>query len=156
MCRPSNTSRLTTLLPAAWIVLTCLAPACISGAAAQSPLTAKAILEMSPNESSKGMPVLLRGVVTEAVEQGLVVHDGTAGVWVYLDNSENFHPGDLIQLSGSTANGKFAPVINAGNVTLTGTAPLPRPISADYLHLSSGDLDGRRDRPYPRARRLRL
>ena len=77
----------------------CLVVMAVAGrGTAQEALTAKSILQMPTAQSSKGMPVTLRGVVTEAVEQGMVVHDGTAGIWVYLDNSQTFRPGDLLQL----------------------------------------------------------
>jgi signal transduction histidine kinase len=122
---------------AACLLLLVLAPA-----PAQSALTAKAILEMPPSQSSKRVPVELRGVVTEAVEQGMVVHDGTAGIWVYLDDTQSFHPGDLLEIKGNVDSGKFAPVINASSVHKLGTAPLPQPVPANYLQLSSGDLDG--------------
>jgi signal transduction histidine kinase len=72
----------------------------------------------------------------------MVVHDGTAGIWVYLDNSQMFRPGDLLQLEGRVSKGMFAPVINASSARKIGTAPLPQPVEASYLRLSSGDLDG--------------
>jgi hypothetical protein len=130
------------------LLLTALASACllsvaiVGKASAQEELTAKFILEMPPNQSSEGIPVTLQGVVTEAVEQGMVVHDGTAGSWVYFDDSQRFHPGDLLQLTGKIARGMFAPVINASSVHRIGTAPMPRPTPATYIQLSSGDKDG--------------
>jgi signal transduction histidine kinase len=130
------------------LLLTALASACllsvaiVGKASAQEELTAKFILEMPPNQSSEGIPVTLQGVVTEAVEQGMVVHDDTAGIWVYFDDSQRFHPGDLLQLTGKIARGMFAPVINASSVHRIGTAPMPRPTPATYIQLSSGDKDG--------------
>jgi signal transduction histidine kinase len=130
------------------LFLTAFAVSCLLGllipetTTAQKTLTAKAILEMPPGETRKGTPVELRGVVTEAVEQGMVVHDGTAGIWVYLDDAQKFHPGDLLQVDGKVSSGMFAPVVNASQVQRIGTAPLPRAAPANYMQLSSGDLDG--------------
>jgi signal transduction histidine kinase len=141
MHRTSSSLISKVLVPAVWILLSFPLAAIASGVVTQSFPTAKAILEMTPSLGSKSFPVELRGVVLESVEQGMVLHDGTAGIWVYLDDSERFHTGDFVVLKGIAGNGKFAPDINATAVTKIGTAPLPRPLSADYLGLSSGSLD---------------
>jgi signal transduction histidine kinase len=104
--------------------------------------SAKDILGLPLSESSRGLSVHLRGVVTASVEQGMVVHDDTAGIWVYWEHAEDFRPGDMLEVRGQISRGMFAPVINATAVRKVGLAPLPHALPATYMQMSSGDLDG--------------
>src|SRR5581483_4451238 len=99
-----------------------------------------AIRALSFEQLNHGYPALIRGVVTVS-DGGLVVHDETDGIWVYWPRSEDYAPGDEIEIQGSIGPGKFAPVVNATSVRKLGTAPLPRPIPVTFDQLSSGSFD---------------
>jgi len=99
-----------------------------------------AIRALPLEELDRGYPALIRGVVTTA-DGGLVVHDGREGMWVYWDRSQDYAPGDEVEVQGSIGPGKFAPVVNATSVRKLGTAPLPKPIPVTFDQLSSGTLD---------------
>jgi len=103
--------------------------------------TAAAILVLSPDQADRGYPAEIRGVVTQSVESGLVIHDETAGIWIYTEGAESYAPGDELNVDGATSSGKFAPVIYARSIRVLGRAPLPPPIPATFEQLSTGNLD---------------
>ena len=125
------------------ITVACLSfPASSQNQPGLPPETAAQILALSSTEADHHYPVSIRGVVTEAVEQGLILHDSTAGVWVYWERSEDCQPGDELDVHGVTAKGMFTPVLNADSVHKIGHAALPTPVKATLAQLNSGDLDG--------------
>lgn len=134
------------------IILLCLATigqlACARGSAEDNKpeiaayRTAAAILALSPDKASHGDSAQIRGVVTQSVEQGMVINDSTAGIWIYWDQSENYSPGDELEVRGVVATGMFAPVVNAVSIRKLGRSALPKPANASFRQLSSGDMDG--------------
>lgn len=123
---------------AAVIALLLLVVRCASGAepSAAAPLTTCAgVRALSPAEAQEGRPVRLRGVVTFAPlwPMNFTLDDGT-GIWVAPSPAARralqvptVRPGDLVDVSGSTNQGHFAPIIAADQVTVIGRAPLPLP-----------------------------
>lgn len=103
--------------------------------------TAAAILSLAPEEAAQGRFAEIRGVVTLSVEQGMVIHDSTAGIWIYSNLSGQYSAGDELEVQGTVTNGKFSPAIRATSVSKLGRSALPKPIRASFDDLSSGDLD---------------
>ncbi len=131
----------------ACIVLTavCLALPLANAAAPNStaPLyrTAASILALSPEQTQRGDAALLQGVVTSSLDLGLSIQDRTSGIWVYWDHSQDFTPGDLVEVKGVVDPGRYSPVVKALAVRRLGRAPLPHPKAVTFRQLSAGDMD---------------
>src|SRR5215469_15746309 len=73
------------------------------------------VLALSKDEAEKGIPVVVRGVVTaaEPTWRGqFFVQDGTSGVFVVNRSDPHPEPGDLVEVKGFTQIGAFAPTIS--------------------------------------------
>ena len=91
---------------------------------------------LSEAEASAHRRVTVRAVVTyfDPDWRLLFVQDDTAAAFVTLGDLEmQFRPGDLIDISGVSSLGDFAPVIVNPKVGLVGRARLPVPFKADLL-----------------------
>jgi hypothetical protein len=60
---------------------------------------------------------------------------------VYWNRSEDYAPGDAVEVHGSIGPGKFAPIVNATFTRKLGFAPLPKPLPVTFKQLNSGDFD---------------
>jgi diguanylate cyclase (GGDEF)-like protein len=91
---------------------------------------------LSEAEASAHRRVTVRAVVTyfDPDWRLLFVQDETAAAFVVLGDLEmQFRTGDLIDISGVSSLGEFAPVIIQPKVGFVGRAPLPAPFKADLL-----------------------
>src|SRR5215469_7241950 len=73
------------------------------------------VLALSKDEAEKGIPVVVRGVVTaaEPTWRGqFFVEDGSSGVFVVNRSDPHPEPGDLVEVKGFTQIGAFAPTIS--------------------------------------------
>lgn len=111
------------------------------------PITnASDVLELSATEALRGLPVELQGVViseSEPREHALILADDTSGIYVLAETNlfAPFHSGDLLEISGVTDPGQFAPILKAKQVKKIGTAPLPQPRRVTYHQLITGAMD---------------
>ncbi len=95
--------------------------------------TARAAHQLSIPEARRGYPVHLRAVVTyydpfiSPVRPVLLVHDRTGGVYVSLlaKPEDPLRPGDLIEVTGQSGAGNFAPIVDSARARVIGEAPLP-------------------------------
>jgi diguanylate cyclase (GGDEF)-like protein len=113
--------------------------------------TAREAHDIPLEVAARGYPVRLRGVVTfydpymDVRHAALLIHDSTASIFVPIPTRPilPIKPGTLVEVTGTTGNGDYAPVILHGQVTPLGTGPLPehapRPTMAELL---SGSQDG--------------
>jgi signal transduction histidine kinase len=133
-----------------WLGALCLAVGIlIPGLAPAQPeviTNAADVLALSAAEAATARPVRLRGVViSESDPQGraLVVADETGGVYVLAATAmlSRYHRGDLLELSGDTDPGEFAPIVKVAKASKLGTAPLPAPRPVTYHQLITGSLD---------------
>lgn len=127
---------------------TLFAAAVCAATVPQTPLTTVAQAHGLPTAiASQGLPVVLRGVVTQWMPEwrGFSMQDGTDAVYVMGAPVEHMDltPGRSVELHGRTAPGSYAPIIDASTVKIIGTAPMPRAIPADWNMLSSGGCDNR-------------
>ncbi|MEO7273453.1 MAG: histidine kinase dimerization/phosphoacceptor domain-containing protein [Vicinamibacterales bacterium] len=92
----------------------------------------------------------VRGTVTYINERepaGIIVHDGTAGVFVRYGRTFltaqtiRLRPGDVIDVEGVTTAEGFAPDVRSQQVRRIGRAALPRPKQVSYAALSGGGFD---------------
>ncbi len=107
------------------------------------------VLALPENLARKKIPVQIRGVVT-AAEAGwsgqFFVQDETSGVFVENRSDRYPKPGDLVEVTGFTWSGSFAPIISKPTWKALGTAPLPKAKSVSLDQLMSGLEDGQRVR----------
>ncbi len=71
----------------------------------------------------------------------VIVADQTAGIYVRAAQNINFHRGDLLEVTGVTDPGQFAPIVIAQDLRKLGTADLPAAQPVTYQQLITGALD---------------
>ncbi|MEO7275745.1 MAG: response regulator [Vicinamibacterales bacterium] len=105
--------------------------------------SASAIQALPREEAAAGHPVKLsaRIMVWDAEWSVLFVNDGS-GIFVFTRSLEHpmppVRPGDVVEITGETGPGEFAPVIAAHRLTITGHAGLPAPHDVTLHRLLSG------------------
>ncbi len=117
--------------------------ACPHAKADESPLTTVSqIRHLTPEQVGKGMPVLIRGVVTfyEPFEPILFVQDQTGPIYVGTTGILPIHRGDLVEIRGVT-EGSYSADITSTDIRVIGTAPMPTPRVSTFPELISGSLD---------------
>src|SRR6267142_6950171 len=138
MVRPAQTG----------LLILSMAFATPSGSAAANEVLTNvaAIMSLTHEQATQSIHISITGVVTlaEPTWGGLFfVQDSTGGVFV---NNQNPRPavGDVVQVTGVSHAGRFAPNIMSPKWKKLGTAPLPeaRPVSVERL--ISGAEDGNR------------
>ncbi|MEJ0089857.1 MAG: histidine kinase [Limisphaerales bacterium] len=102
------------------------------------------VISLPPEKASDSIKVSVTGVVTAAdpaLKGRFFVQDATGGVFVDNVNGRRPEPGDLVEVSGITYVGAYAPTITAPNVHKIGTAPLPaaKPVSVEQLMSGAED-----------------
>jgi signal transduction histidine kinase len=103
--------------------------------------TAESIRSLSLEQSTLSSPAQLRGVVTQSTDDGLVIQDASAGIWVYWNASSDFSAGDEVEVDGVVDPGLFAPSIRGYSVHKLGRAPLPKPREVTLRELNAGEQD---------------
>ena len=105
------------------------------------------VLALSAEQASSGIPILVKGAVTAAETNWLgsfFVQDSSGGIFV--DNAGNPQPvpGDVVEVSGISHPGGYAPTITKPRWKKLGAAPLPgaRPVTVEQL--MSGTEDSQR------------
>ncbi len=124
-----------------------LAIPAISGAATNQVITnVAAIMSLTHDQATQSIRISITGVVTlaEPTWRGMFfVQDSTGGVFV---NNTNTGPavGDVVEVTGVSHAGGFAPDIYSPEWKKLGTAPLPEPKPVSVERLMSGAEDGNR------------
>ncbi|MEI9967620.1 MAG: GGDEF domain-containing protein [Terracidiphilus sp.] len=112
--------------------------------------TARAVHSLLPEQAAQELPVLLRAVVTyydpyiDSRHGALFVHDASGGVFVMLPSRPilPIKPGSLVEISGVSAPGDYAAVVNGSRVQLLGQSGLPpNPPSVTLTELLTGGFD---------------
>ncbi len=115
---------------------------------AAQPLTnAAQVLSLSTELANQQLPVKVKGVVTAAEpdwDGRFFIQDESSGVFVDNWAGEHPEPGDVVEVTGTTHSGAYAPVISAPNWKKVGTAPLPEARKVSVEQVMSGILDGQR------------
>ena len=96
--------------------------------------TAHEAHSLTLSEASKEYPVHLHAVVTyydpnlDFRHAVLFVHDATGGIFIAVADapSSPFHAGDLVDVTGTSGAGNFAPIVNHGKVVVVGKSHLPK------------------------------
>jgi signal transduction histidine kinase len=105
---------------------------------------ASQIRSLSPDQASRGYPVLIRGVVTmDAPAPDFFVQDATAGIYVEGSTLPKFAHvlGQLVEIEGVTGPGKFAPVLRETKLRVLGKGTLPKAQLFSLSALANGQQD---------------
>jgi signal transduction histidine kinase len=135
-----------------WIFCCLLLVICVRGKLlAQQPPTvltsAADVISLPADQASRSLKVQVTGVVTAAdpvLKGRFFLQDSTGGVFVDNVNGQPVVPGDVVEVSGITYAGAFAPTVTAPTVKLIGRAPLPRASPVSIEQLMSGAEDSQR------------
>jgi diguanylate cyclase (GGDEF)-like protein len=112
--------------------------------------TARAVHSLPPEQAAQEYPVRLRAVVTyydpyiDSRHGALFVHDASGGVFVSVPARPilPIKPGSLVEITGVTAPGDYAAVVNGSRVRLIGQSGLPpNPPSVTLTQLLTGGFD---------------
>jgi signal transduction histidine kinase len=119
----------------------------LTGQAGEVLTNASDILALSATKAASGMAVSIKGVVTAAETNWngrFFVQDPSGGVFVENKKTLQPVPGDVVEVSGITRAGGYAPCITKPNWKKLGAAPLPeaRPVTIEQL--MSGTEDSQR------------
>jgi signal transduction histidine kinase/CheY-like chemotaxis protein len=103
--------------------------------------TIREVRLLPTREAGRGNPVRLRGVVTAvAGTSNLFVQDSTAGIYMPL-RGDPLKAGQLVEVTGRTGAGDFAPIVADARVRVVGHAALPAPVRVPLGDLFSGQYD---------------
>lgn len=112
--------------------------------------TALAIHQMKAEDAAKAYPVLLRAVVTyydpspDPRHSVFFVSDKTGSTYVSLSSTPltPLKPGDLVEVTGVTGSGEFAPVVDFARARQIGAGQLPRTAPRVTLaDMATGEFD---------------
>jgi signal transduction histidine kinase/CheY-like chemotaxis protein len=100
------------------------------------------IRRLPPVEARRGFPVQFRAVVTYWMKPRnfVFVQDATAGIFM-VNNGAPVEPGQLVDVTGKSAAGDFAPIVDKATARVVGRAALPAPIRVPIVELFSGRYD---------------
>jgi hypothetical protein len=142
-----------------FVPLFALTVACMTAGAQPNPLshqarpilvTARAVHNLPPEEAARDLPVHLRAVVTyydpyiDVRHAAIFVHDASGGVFVSIPARPilSIKPGALVDITGVTNAGDYAPVVSSNQVRLVGQSSLPaNPPKVTLTQLLTGALD---------------
>ncbi len=118
--------------------------------ALRSITTAREAHDLTTTEAALGNPIRLRGVVTYSDEHVdprrsfLFLHDASGSIFVDLPKgTKSISPGTLVEVTGRSGLGDYAPIIANPGVKVLGRVPLPSEAPAvSYTRLLSGKEDG--------------
>jgi two-component system cell cycle sensor histidine kinase/response regulator CckA len=104
----------------------------------------KEVRALSPEQADLGYPVRVRAVVTyyDPLWKNLFVQDATAGIYANPPEPEvDLHPGQIVNLTGFTGPGHFAPVVLPSRIVAEAQGELPQPREPSFADLASGKED---------------
>jgi hypothetical protein len=105
------------------------------------------VISLPAEQASRMLKVRVSGVVTasDPVLKGrFFLQDSTGGVFVDNINGLHVAPGDVVEVSGITYAGAFAPTVTAPTIRIIQQGPLPRAKPVSIEQLMSGAEDSQR------------
>jgi signal transduction histidine kinase/DNA-binding response OmpR family regulator/HPt (histidine-containing phosphotransfer) domain-containing protein len=104
--------------------------------------TVDKVRRLAPIEARRAHPVRLRGVVTYWMKPRnfVFIQDATAGIFV-VNTGSPVHAGQLVDVTGESGAGDFAPVIQNARARVLGTGRMPEPARVPLADLFSGLYD---------------
>ena len=117
----------------------------VAPASAGALRTIRAIRAVTPAEAAREHPVRFRAQVTYLDRDWgmLFVHDGRGSLFVHLGSAAtDARPGDLVEITGVTNRGDYAPIVVRPSVKVVGTRPQRPTIAATVDAMRKGRTDG--------------
>lgn len=105
------------------------------------------VISLPAERAARSIKVLVTGVVTAAdptLKGRFFVQDSTGGVFVDNVNGPRPEPGDVVEVSGISHVGAYAPIITAPRLRKLGARPLPPAKLVPVERLMSGAEDSQR------------
>jgi signal transduction histidine kinase len=105
------------------------------------------VISLPAERAARSIKVLVTGVVTAAdptLKGRFFVQDSTGGVFVDNANGPRPEPGDVVEVSGISHVGAYAPIITAPSLRKIGAKPLPPAKPIPVERLMSGAEDSQR------------
>jgi diguanylate cyclase (GGDEF)-like protein len=143
-----------------FVLWVALAASCLTAGAQHKPAsqgtphiiaTARGVHNLSPENAARDLPVHLRAVVTyydpyiDTRHGALFVHDASGCVFVSIPVRPilPIKPGTLVDITGVTNAGDYAPVVLSNQVRPIGQSSLPaNPLKASLTQMLTGAFDG--------------
>lgn len=105
--------------------------------------TVAAIRGLNAEQTQQKLPVQLHGVVTFFDETlfSRFIQDDTAGIYLQFPANvgpPQLVPGQVVEITGSSSPGEYAPVVLVDKVSIVGEAALPEAKPVSYEQLASG------------------
>jgi signal transduction histidine kinase/CheY-like chemotaxis protein len=105
---------------------------------------------LTSEQAARSYPVHLRTVVTyydpyyDPPHPAIWASDRSGGIYVEFSSlpAVPFKAGDLIEITGVSAAGGYAPIVRASEVRLIGKSPLPSPARVSFAQILTGAEDG--------------
>jgi signal transduction histidine kinase len=102
------------------------------------------VISLPAEKAARSIPVMVTGVVTAAdpsLKGRFFVQDSSGGVFVDNANGRRPEPGEVVEVSGITFPGAYAPHITVPTVRKIGVAALPaaKPVSVEELMSGAED-----------------
>lgn len=130
---------------AAWALPAAGTGDAMPGPDAASPIwSIEQVRKLTPEQADKHYAIHLRGVVTftdwnsDAGLWGLFLQDQTAGIYIGLRSTNDVPVGEELEVDGTTAAGRFAPMVSAKKIHWLGHKSLPEPQHDSYDQLATG------------------
>lgn len=132
-----------------YISAACFLIASACGVRAGDPVLTNAadVISLPADEAARHLTALVRGVVTAAdptLNGRFFLQDSTGGVFVDNADGRRPEPGDVVEVSGISEPGAYAPIISDPKVRIMGKAPLPAAKIVPIEQLMSGTEDSQR------------
>ena len=122
-----------------------LLPAAGQNAAPGELVTAAQVRSLSPDQAAQHLSVKLKGVVTFSDEDlySRFVQDDTAGIYFLkmTNNMPALMAGQMVEITGVTSPGEYAPVVDPTSITVVGTGNFPEAKPVNAQELVSGQED---------------
>ncbi len=104
------------------------------------------IRNLTAAEAARHLPVRLRGVVVDQSqprEKALILADQTGGIYLRAENNlfAPYHRRDVLEITGVTGEGEFAPIVRTTEAYKVGSGPTPAALPFSYQQLITGSLD---------------
>ncbi len=101
-------------------------------------ITSSALLNFSP-EGISSHRVRVQGVVTlQEPYTGLYLRDGERGLRVQTDQRQALHPGDVVEVAGFPAMGRFSAFLENAEFRVTGKGSVPAPLATSMSQALTG------------------
>ena len=101
------------------------------------------VRQLSQEQAARSLPIRIKGIVTDlpGYKNSFFLQDKTGGISVDRTDSAAAAVGDLVEVTGTTNPGLFAPSLMVSRVIVLGHGPFPPPKRVSYDDMVGGAQD---------------